>query len=126
LYHPWASGSLAALVTNEGRRHMNGEDLLRLLRALADPTRFSIFELLLQGRHCNCEICAHLNLPANLVSHHLRVLRQAGLVDTARHPNDARWVYYSINKEALAEAREALSDFLDPSRIAERPALACN
>ena len=90
------------------------------LKVLSDPNRLMIFDLLMQGVQCNCEIGGNLKLPMNLISHHLKVLRAAGLVDTKRDPVDARWVYYSINQRTLAERRKQLDAFLDPERIQPR------
>lgn len=91
-----------------------------ILRVLSDPTRLAILDLLMQGVQCNCEIGGQLHLPMNLISHHIRVLREAGLVTSRRDPYDARWVYYSIDKVALGRAREQLTAFLDPQRIQPR------
>ena len=95
-------------------------DLVDPLKVLSDPTRLAIFDLLMQGVQCNCEIGDHLKLPMNLISHHLKTLREAGLVDAERDAVDGRWVYYSINPRALARLREQLSAFLDPQRIQPR------
>jgi ArsR family transcriptional regulator, arsenate/arsenite/antimonite-responsive transcriptional repressor len=56
----------------------------------------------------------------NLISHHLRVLRQAGLVKVELDPLDARWIYYSVNAEALKEFNHAFGIFFDPGRIKPR------
>lgn len=74
----------------------------------------------MQGVQCNCELGDKLGLPMNLISHHLKVLREAGLVDAERDAVDARWVYYSISKPALYALREHLYAFLDPRRIQPR------
>lgn len=95
-------------------------ELTDTLKVLSDPTRLTIFDLLMQGVQCNCEIGDRLKLPMNLISHHLKVLRDAGLVDAERDSVDARWVYYSINETTLNQLREQLSRFLDPSRIQPR------
>lgn len=94
--------------------------LARLFRVLSEPNRLAIFDLLMQGVQCNCEIGKRLGLPMNLVSHHLRVLRNAGLVEAQREPTDARWVYYSVNKAALTETCARLTAFLAPTRIQPR------
>ncbi len=98
--------------------------LARTLQVLCDPTRLAIFDLLMQGVQCNCEIGDNLKIPMNLISHHLQALRDAGLVDAERDPADARWIYYSINQDALQALRVELSAFLDPARIKPR-APAC-
>ena|SRR5579884_1422203 len=90
------------------------------LKALADPTRLRIFDLLMQGVQCNCELGDALDLAPNLISHHLRVLRQAGLITAERDPVDARWVYYAIDRPALAALSAQLGRFFDPDRIQER------
>jgi ArsR family transcriptional regulator len=95
-------------------------DLADTLKVLSDPNRLLIFDLLMQGVQCNCEIGGKLKLPMNLISHHLKALRDAGLVDAERDPVDARWVYYSINPRALAQLRKQLDNFLDPQRIQPR------
>ncbi len=102
------------------RRTGTTGDLANLLKVLSDPTRLEIFDLLMQGVQCNCELGEKLGLPMNLISHHLRVLREAGLVDVERDPIDARWVYYSINQERLRKCREQLEAFFDATRIQPR------
>jgi len=91
-----------------------------LLKVLSDPTRLAIFDALVQGVQCNCELGERLHLPMNLISHHLKVLRQAGLIHAARDPLDGRWVHYSVDEKALAELRAWLMAFLDPTRIKPR------
>jgi ArsR family transcriptional regulator len=98
-------------------------DLERLagwLRVLAEPKRLYIFHLLMEGVQCNCELGDALDAPPNLVSHHLRVLREAELVDVERDALDARWVYYSINPGTLLALRAAFGAFFDPARIKPR------
>jgi ArsR family transcriptional regulator, arsenate/arsenite/antimonite-responsive transcriptional repressor len=94
--------------------------MAKLLKALADPKRLLIVHLLMEGVHCNCELGEALDMAPNLISHHLRVLRQAGLVDTERDPLDARWVYYSLNRQALEDLNKMFSDFFDSARIKPR------
>jgi ArsR family transcriptional regulator len=95
-------------------------ELAAICKVLSDPTRLAIFDLLMQGVQCNCEIGDHLHLPMNLISHHLKMLRDAELVDAERDPIDARWVYYSVNQEMLERLRQRLDGFLDPARIMPR------
>jgi ArsR family transcriptional regulator len=90
------------------------------LKALAEPKRLLIFNLLMQGVQCNCELGASLQMPPNLISHHLSKLRAAGLVDVERDEVDSRWVYYSVNRAALDELNAAFGAFFDPERIGPR------
>lgn len=90
------------------------------LKVLAEPNRLRIFNLLMEGVQCNCELGDALDMPANLISHHLRVLREAGLVDVERDAQDGRWLYYAINRSTLAELVQAFDAFFDPKRIKDR------
>ena len=72
-----------------------------VLKALADPNRLRIFNMLMEGDSCNGELNERLGLPPNLLSHHLRVLREAGLVYNRHDAVDARWIYYAVDKEAV-------------------------
>lgn len=90
------------------------------LRLIADPTRRAIFLELMNGETCNCELAGLLGLPQNLISHHLRQLREAELIQVRRDARDQRWLYYSINPEALARIHQELGALFNPGRIAER------
>ncbi len=94
-----------------------------LLKALADPNRLRIFDLLMQGDSCNCELNDRLGLPPNLLSHHLSILRKAGLINSRRDAVDHRWIYYSVEREAVARWQSWFTRFLDPARIQTRATL---
>jgi ArsR family transcriptional regulator, arsenate/arsenite/antimonite-responsive transcriptional repressor len=92
------------------------------LKALAEPKRLQICHALMSGIQCNCVLGDALDMAPNLISHHLRVLRQAGLIEVERDAVDGRWLYYSLNETALAELRQMFGDFFDPARIEPRRA----
>ena len=96
------------------------DPLARQLKALASPKRLQIIALLMEGVHCNCELGEALGMPANLISHHMAVLREVGLVQVERDAVDARWVYFSMNEAALTELTTTFGAFFDPSRIQPR------
>lgn len=96
------------------------DHLVIYLKALADPTRLRIFNLLMEGSHCNCELGEYLGLPPNLISHHLALLRQIGLVTAERNPTDARWIVYSVNPEVLSQLNALLQTLFDSGRIQSR------
>ncbi len=95
-------------------------DLTRWLKVICEPNRLLLLEKIIDGVQCNCELGDALQLAPNLISHHLSVLREAGLIDAERDPIDARWVYYSINPKAMEELRLLFGDFFDPGRIQPR------
>jgi len=82
----------------------------RLFRALGDETRLEILGLLAAARSpiCACEIEENFRLRQPTISHHLKILRESGLVSAERR---GLWVYYGLDGEslaALAEFEEAL------------------
>jgi ArsR family transcriptional regulator len=77
---------------------------------MSDPTRLRILCLLRNEELCVCEILKSLELPQNLVSHHLRVLREAGLIDGARDGKFMR--YSSLSSNLQQKLEEVLSVFV--------------
>jgi ArsR family transcriptional regulator len=96
------------------------EEVIRLLKVIADPTRFLILDMLMTGMHCNCEIAKSTGLSMSLISHHLRILTDSGLIESERNSKDGRWIYYSVNHDRIIFLRELLDHFLDLKRLKER------
>ena len=76
-----------------------------LLAAVADPIRWTVLERLASQPSCVCNLQEHLPIAANLLSYHLKVLREAGLVTTRRR---GRWIDYALADDALDRLRAAL------------------
>jgi ArsR family transcriptional regulator len=77
-------------------------DMAVKLKALADPVRLQLFSAIAShagGEACVCDISAGLAVSQPTVSHHLKVLRDAGLLTSERR---ASWVYYAVVPDALA------------------------
>ncbi len=96
------------------------QSLAQQLKVLANPKRLQIMNLLMDGVQCNCELGDSLDLPLNLISHHMGILRKAGLVNIERDAVDARWIYFSINEPALQTLNEVFGQFFDIGRILPR------
>lgn len=94
--------------------------LVSNLKALSNLKRLRIYDMLMAGVQCNCEISERLDLSLSLISHHIGALVDAGLVKSRRDPDDARWIYYSVDENALSRFKEALDRFLDVERIQPR------
>jgi ArsR family transcriptional regulator, arsenate/arsenite/antimonite-responsive transcriptional repressor len=92
------------------------DGLPAFLRLVAEPNRLRILALLARREHCVCDIEAALDLPQNLVSHHLAALRRAGVV---RDRREGRWVYYALDSAQLAPHLTALTRLLDASHAYE-------
>ena len=80
-------------------------DAARLFAALADPARLRVLALLADTERCVCEIQSAAPMATNLLSYHLRTLRQAGLVEGRRR---GRFVDYRLTPDAAALIRGAL------------------
>jgi ArsR family transcriptional regulator, arsenate/arsenite/antimonite-responsive transcriptional repressor len=88
-------------------------DLARGFKALGDPVRLRLLSLIAAragGEVCVCELTDAFTLTGPTISHHLKVLREAGLVDCQRR---GTWVYYWVVPSQLA----ALSRLLDTSAM---------
>jgi ArsR family transcriptional regulator len=92
------------------------EVALPLLKLMSEPNRLRIFSLLAGGERCVCEVEESMNLPQNLISHHLGVLREAGLIRARR---EGRWVYYSVNKTTLEQVYPVLCRLFNPECVSE-------
>lgn len=68
--------------------------------ALGDPVRLAILQLLQDGSTCACELAPQLQIAPNLLSYHIRILREAGLVQGERR---GRRIEYRVRPAALAE-----------------------
>jgi ArsR family transcriptional regulator, arsenate/arsenite/antimonite-responsive transcriptional repressor len=75
---------------------------------LGHPVRLQMLDVLSRyaGQVCVCDLEAAVPVKQPTISHHLRLLREAGLVDSERH---GQWVYYFIRREALAALRERVA-----------------
>jgi ArsR family transcriptional regulator len=84
-------------------------------RALSDDTRIRILEALVGKETCVCELVDRLDVAQPLLSHHLKTLREAGLV---RAEKRGRWMFYSIDADALEQTAAALSTLASAQRSA--------
>ncbi len=88
-----------------------------LFGILADPTRLTILNLLAasqSGEVCVCDVTASFQVGQPTISHHLKILRDAGVIQGDKR---GKWVYYSLVKSRVAEIRSLLD------RVLEVPAL---
>jgi ArsR family transcriptional regulator, arsenate/arsenite/antimonite-responsive transcriptional repressor len=72
--------------------------LSSLLKLVGEENRLKILCILKQGQHCVCEIEKHINQSQSLISHHLRDLKEAGLV---KDEKKGLWVHYSLTDHGI-------------------------
>ena len=84
------------------------EELASRFKALADPTRVAIVNRLSAAEEvCVCDLNAAFRLSQPTISHHLRILREAGLVEASRR---GTWAYYRVVPEAVGALRATLGE----------------
>ena len=76
-----------------------------MLQAVADPIRWTVLTVLAQAPRCVCRLQEDVPIAANLLSYHLKVLREAGLVTSSRR---GRWIDYALAPDAMERMRAAL------------------
>ena len=75
------------------------KNLVNFFKAMGEDTRVKILSMLLKEEMCICELIEELGLSQSAVSHHMKILKQADLVNDRR---DGKWTFYSINKDGFA------------------------
>jgi ArsR family transcriptional regulator, arsenate/arsenite/antimonite-responsive transcriptional repressor len=99
-----------APLTREPLAHDDAVDLAPLFKALGDPVRLRLLSLIAchdGGEACVCELTEAFEVSAPTISHHLRVLREAGLITSERR---GTWIYYRIGPEVIARISAVLGD----------------
>lgn len=84
-------------------------ELVALFKALADPSRFEIFRLIAaqESSICVCDIVDRFALTQPTISHHLKILREAGLIGVSRR---GVWAYYEVDRRGLDLLRSAFGE----------------
>jgi ArsR family transcriptional regulator len=77
-------------------------------KALSDPLRIRILELLREQEFCVCDLSSHLDVGQSKLSFHLKVLKEAELL---RSRQQGKWIYYSLNLPQFAVLEQYLSEF---------------
>jgi ArsR family transcriptional regulator len=104
------------------RTHTDLERTTRLFHALSDQTRLSILQRLRFGERCVCDLTDALDAAQSRLSFHLKVLKDAGLVSDRR---EGRWMYYTLNANALAEVGEFVESMASAPSSSERRSGCC-
>ena len=93
-----------------------------IFRALSDPRRLRILDLLRAGEQCVCDLQADLDCGQSLLSFHLKTLRDAGLISMRK---EGRWSHYQIVPAAFEHAERAAAAYRVPSAQRRRLPVAC-
>jgi len=90
---------------------------VRAFHALADETRLDIVACLRGREQCVCKLTSELDTAQSRLSFHLKTLKDAGIVRARRQ---GRWVYYSLNRDIVAELGQFVDALRDEGRRLRR------
>lgn len=83
------------------------ESNAKIFKALSDPNRLMIIEMLQSRERCACELLEGMNIAQSTLSHHMKILCDSELVDSRPH---GKWMYYSLSKEVCEAAKTLLNE----------------
>jgi len=87
---------------------MKYENDAKIFKAFCDPNRLMILETLQSGEKCACKLLDELDIVQSTLSHHMKILCEAGFVNVRR---EGKWMHYSINKQGFENAKKFISEF---------------
>ena len=91
---------------------MEGSNIIEMMSVLAEPTRIKILEIIsADGEKCAKDILPVFQITQPTLSHHLNLLLENNILSARK---DGRYVYYSINREAVSQLRMLIDSFLEP------------
>ena len=93
------------------------KQMAQIFKALSDETRLQILVTLVGREMCVCDILDVFKLSQPAISHHLKVLKQAGVLVDSR---DGKWIYYSVNPGVLQQVQGLLQNVIEKSGTKER------
>ncbi|SEK32483.1 ArsR/SmtB family transcription factor [Nonomuraea pusilla] len=110
-----------APIAREPLSEADAAELATLLKAVADPVRLRLLSMIGShpgGEACVCDLTGVFDLTAPTISHHLKVLRTAGLIDGERR---GTWVYYRIIPEAVNKLGVLFAPLAAPAKAQNGP-----
>lgn len=101
---------------------MTKNEICEVYKALGDPTRLGIVELLVGKEICVCEIAEAFNKSQPAISHHLKILKQAGLLNEQR---EGKWIMYSLDAAIAEELTQFTAGLVSPETLRIQPKTGC-
>lgn len=92
---------------------MDNKKIAVMFKSFCDENRLHILELLRNGERCACDILEEMHITQPTLSHHMKILCDAGVVVGRK---EGKWMHYSISSEGLQEAMGCLEHFSNCSK----------
>lgn len=93
---------------HKGMKIVDHKNAAKLFKALSDENRLQILSQLNAEEKCACVLLANMNISQPTLSHHMRILLDARLVDCRK---EGKWMYYSLQHDAGKELRQLIGDY---------------
>lgn len=84
------------------------EQVATMFKALSDPNRLAIIDMIKKEEKCACEILEELHISQPTLSYHMKILCDIGLVNSRR---EGKWMHYSINVDLFENFKKSFVDF---------------
>lgn len=105
---------IISMIIDERSSNMFEREMAVFFKALDDENRIRILELLHSGEKCACNLLEELNISQSTLSHHMKILCDAGIV-TGR--KEGKWMHYSICCDGVCKLRAMLRRLLSPENL---------
>ena len=92
----------------------NEQEVACIFKALSDENRIRILKMLHSGEKCACKLLEELNISQPTLSHHMKILCDAGIVNGRK---EGKWTHYSMRCEGVQKVRAFMKDLLSPENI---------
>lgn len=93
---------------------MEERKIANIFKALGDENRIRILKMLKHGERCACELLAELNISQPTLSHHMKLLCDAGIVNGRK---EGKWMHYSISCDGVKNIRMLMKELLSSEHI---------
>ncbi|MGX7204646.1 ArsR/SmtB family transcription factor [Enterococcus pingfangensis] len=102
---------------------MNYTEMTKLLKALADPNRLKIIDLLSCGSLCACDILDHFDFTQPTLSHHMKVLEKAGIILVTKQ---GTWHHYQLTERFIDQFMESIKQLFSDNADCLCKKINCN
>ena len=99
------------------------DDDAKIFKALSDEHRIAVMDMLISGEKCACELLEALNIGQSTLSHHMRILCDAGLVIPRK---EGKWTYYSLSKAGISKLAEIVGRYSSASSAPIKRRCCCD
>ena len=98
------------------------QQIARVFKAFSDENRIIILQKLQKGEICACHLLQEMNIGQSTLSHHLRILAEAEIINCRR---EGKWIYYSISETGWRRAKMMLCETLRQKIGSPSPCCSC-